>query len=188
MTNLQNLTGQNRAAWDETIQEELTAAKIKIDPIPYCDSPQYTGVASINGKLGGWVFSRSATSYAFWGNVPLTMAKLVAEDAACLEGSIPMQWFSDWEPVEQGAVLHSNIAERAVWIAPDGFIQERDEGYSDGYKEALISDECGKLRFVEDPTQGAEPYICTYTFFTPAALTRFVEISNAERVPYRYLR
>ena len=188
MEKLVNLKGSLREFWDENITRELTAAGIEIHTIPYCDSPQYTGVASITGKLGEWIFSRDLTSYSFWGDVPLTMAKRIAADDVCKIDCIPFQWRDPWDPIEMQKQKQTVLEQRISWIAPDGFIQEKDAGYSEGAKEAYIHDANGRLRFMDDPSIGAEAFIRTYTFFTLAALNRFVEISNEERVPYKYIR
>jgi len=183
-----NLKGSLREFWDENITRELTTAGIKIHPIANCDSPRYHGVASISGRLEQWIFSRDAVSYSFWGDIPLTMAQRVASDTACREGSIPKQWLNCWEEPVDPKAENKLVAGRTVWIAPDGYEQYQDHGYSDEYMDVMIREKNGRLRYMTDPSLGASEFVQTYTFFTQAALNRFIEISNEERVPYKYTR
>jgi hypothetical protein len=183
-----NLKGTLRGFWDENITRELTSAGIEVHPVPGHTSPQYRGTESLQGKLGEWTFTRDDTSYSFWGDVPLTMAERVAQDDTCHEGSTPQQWFSRLKEStgpETGNLLHTaNIH----WITPDGIFQEIGHNLSDRDKAAYIHDANGRLRFVDDPSIAARAFVRTYTFFTLVALKRFVEISNEERVHYKYTR
>lgn len=183
MENLRDLRTCTPQEWDEQIRHELDEAGITIHKFREYDSPYFWVKHTLKGKLGKWIFSRDKTIYAFWGDVPLSTAEVIATDSACLHGCVPGQWFSGWPNKPVPVNDHLNLQEKNTsWIDENGMFRVTDDNYSDGYKEALQHDANWKLLFVDDPSADGKPYVQTYTFFTQTALNNFVKICKRHRL------
>lgn len=185
---LLDLTSKTPQEWDAAIAAELGEAAIEPQKFREYDSPGFWVKHTLKGALGKWSFSRDTVIYAFWGDVPLATAEVIAADKACAEGSMPGQWLSSWGDRPDPTAVHANYADRITWVA-DGMFLTKDEGQSDEVKEALQKDANWKLRFVADPSdpkEGGKPLIQTYTFFTLEALKNFVAITKRHRLDFSY--
>ena len=183
---LLDLTGKSPQEWDAAIVAELGEASIEALKFREYDSPNSWVKHTLKGILGNWTFSRDTIIYAFWGDVPLATAEVIAADKACAEGCMPKQWFPSWGNRPTPAAVHAKYAERISWIA-DGMFLVKDQGESDRVKEVLQKDANWKLRFVADPSdpkEGGKPFIQAYTFFTLEALKNFVAITKRHRLDF----
>jgi hypothetical protein len=187
MEGLTDLANAAPEEWDAAIAAELQSAGIEVNKFRDYDSSHSWVKHTLRGKLGDWTFAREGGSYSFWGSVPLATAEVIAADAACFEGCMPLQWFPSWGEQPDPKEVHARLTENIAWIDGDGYFRVLDEGESDEIKEVHQHDANHKLRFVPDPSADGKPFIQVYTFFTLLALQKFVEIAKRHRVDFKYM-
>ena len=171
-----------REEWDVVIEKELQEAGLEAVKFPGHDLPNCRAKRTLNGVLGKWNFCRDEKCYLFWGDVPLATAEVVAANDDCLRGCAPGQWWNEQPDIRKE---HAQFADYVDWI-DGGKFRTKDEGESDEVKEVMQHEFCHKLVFVDDPSAAGKPFIRTYTFFTQAALNKFVEIAKRHRLDFTY--
>jgi len=188
MSTFKNLAGYPRQEWNDTITEELGAAGIPVEEVPGRRNPNYVAPYDVRGELGQWIFIRDKFTYAFWGDVPLATAEVIATDRDCVTGCMPLQWFSNWDEQPDVATVHKGFQERVIWLAGDKFLV-REEGQSKAWKDTLQRDNGNMLLFVTDPSavEGGKPFIRHYTFVSLKARVNFVVIAKRHRVDFKNL-
>ena len=186
MRNLLDLTDKTPEEWDTVITHELREAHIDAHKFRDHDTPHYWVKQSLEGRIGGWIFSRDTSIYSFWGDVPLATAEAIANDPECAGGCIPRQWFPNWGDIPDHAAEHARYQEFISWIE-DGCVRAKDDFGDKEYLRTLYQKEANwKLKLVDDPSAAGKPFIRTYTFFTLPALKNFVEIARRHRVEFVY--
>lgn len=172
---MQNLKDCAREEWDAVIREELAFADIECFRDPGCDLPTYHPKQTLTGKVGPFPMHRKENKWIMWCKVPLASAEVIAADSVCRAG---MHTF-DGRSVD-------NPLTYICWIDAEGYALAKDEGYSEEYKQCIISDGRGDFdkgtRFVDAPERDGVPFVMGYDFHTVEALKRFKEILRRHRV------
>ncbi len=174
-----DLTGLTGKKWDEVIKAELAAAGLRTKKFRKYDSPNSWVQHTLEADFGEWTLARDARAWSLWCKVPLGSAEVIASSPLCQAGSIPKQWHSVKGKIPATEKVHRllELPKYVTWVIGDEMLV-KDIGQSADHKDAIIHDGghalARKIRFVADPEAVGEPYIMNYTFFTPAALDRFL--------------